>query len=125
MFYLGMEDLTANALIEILKQQTPDFQESTFVTYAQLEEYGMEVTRILLEEGDEAVFILSRDNTNALFFNYADFFEEKDSPNGLGVALKDGVSLPNLISTFRGYLPWSVLRAFSDERSIAKLKVAA
>lgn len=125
-FYLGMEDLTANALIEILKAQNKDnIHGSTFITYKRLEEYGTEVVKILLESNSEAVFLLSRNNTNAMYRDYGDLFEECESREGLGIALKEGVELNDLISTFRGYLPLSVLEAFSDKRSVALLGVAA
>lgn len=122
-FYIGIEDLAANAIIEIIEERgvSPDI----FVTYKKLEEYGAEVVNVLSEKGEKAVLILSRDCTNALFRNYSDIFEEKESTEGIGIALKEGVSLENLINTFRGYLAWDVLLAFVDKKSIAKLGVCA
>lgn len=124
MFYLGMKDLTANALIEILKarQNEQNQHDPVFVSYSQLEDYGMAVVEILLEHDEKAVFLLSRNDTDAFFYDYADFFEEVDTDDGLGIALKKGVELNTLIDTFRGYLPWSVLVAFSNERAVNTLK---
>jgi len=34
--------------------------------------------QILKENGEKAVLILSRDNTDALFKNYSEFFEEHE-----------------------------------------------
>ena len=72
-FYIGIEDLAANALIEIMKKT-----DRRFLTYSEIESYGAEVVQILKENGEKAVLILSRDNTDALFKNYSEFFEERE-----------------------------------------------
>ena len=46
-FYIGIEDLAANALIECLLKT----ENARFVTYKQLEEYGSEVIRFLNNKG--------------------------------------------------------------------------
>lgn len=118
--YIGIEDLAANALIEILNKN-----QKNFVTYAELEAYGAEVVSILNAQGEKAVLVLSRENTNNMFRNYSDIFEELDSENGLGIALKEGITIDTLIDKFRGYLAWDVLLAFIDDKSLAKLGVVA
>lgn len=118
--YIGIEDLAANALIEILNKT-----EKKFVTYAELECYGAEVVNILNEQGEKAVLILSRESTNDMFRNYSDIFEEQMLDTGLGIALKDGKTADDLIEKFRGYLAWDVLLAFVNKKSLAKLGVAA
>lgn len=55
-FYIGIEDLPANALIEVLKEPG-----KRFLTYYELENYGEKVFQILEERGGKAVLILSRD----------------------------------------------------------------
>ena len=72
-FYIGIEDLAANALIEILTKNS----EKRFVSYEELENYGAEVVKFLCEKGEKAILILSRDCTEAMFRNYSDFFEEQ------------------------------------------------
>lgn len=116
-FYIGIEDLAANALIEILSNS----KDVRFVTYEQLEKYGSEVIRLLNQKGDEAVLILSRDRTNDMFRSYSNFFEEVDSENGLGIQLKDGITCNDLINQFRGYLALDVLFAFIDDQSVSIL----
>lgn len=117
-FYIGIEDLAANALIELLQKN-----ERNYLTYDELEDYGTRVVRLLSEQGEKAVLLLSRDNTEALFRDYSDFFEE-DSFNGqLGIRLREGKNREDLIIQFRGYLALDVLMALVDERSIKALGV--
>lgn len=47
-FYIGIEDLAANALIEVLKKT-----DKRFLTYHELESYGSEVVQILKENGEK------------------------------------------------------------------------
>lgn len=119
-FYIGIEDLAANALIEILSKSEKDF-----VTYKELEGYGNEVVSILNSKEEKAVLILSRESTNDMFRNYSHIFEEQVFGEELGIKLKDGKAVDDLIEEFRGYLAWDVLLAFVDEKSLAKLGVAA
>ena len=118
-FFIGIEDLAANALIAVLAKEG-----RRFLTYNEIEEYGARVIQILTGKGEKAVLILSRENTNEMYRNYSDFFEEKKEGNGLGIYLKDGKSVDDLIARFRGYLALDVLLAFVDNRSIAALGVS-
>lgn len=117
-FYIGIEDLAANALIESMRRV-----EKNFLTYREIENYGSKVVQILNEQGERAVLILSRENTNELFRNYSDFFEEKEENEEKGVALKSGIELEDLIMQFRGYLALDVLMAFVNDRSVQALGV--
>ena len=121
-FYIGIEDLAANALIELLKIN----DDKRFVTYAEIEKYGNAVIQILKGKGERAVLILSRDNTNALFRNYSEFFEECANEVGvLGIRLKEDKKVIDLIQQFRGYLAIDVLLAFVDKESVKVLRACA
>ena len=76
-FCIGIEDLAANALIEILQSKNGDDSQN-IVTYAELEKYGAEVVHYLGEQGEKAVLILSRENTNHMLCSYSDFFVETE-----------------------------------------------
>ncbi len=117
-FYIGMEDLAANALIESIRRSG-----KTFLTYEEIEAYGSKVVELLNERGEKAVLILSRERTNALFRNYSDFFQEKVVSGKQGIELKESVTLEELIAQFRGYLALDVLLAFVNESSIQALGV--
>lgn len=118
--YIGIEDLAANALIEIF-----NYNDKKFVSYKELENYGAEVVNILHEKGEKAILILSRENTDALFRNYSDFFEERQFESEFGIALKANISVENLEEEFRGYLALDVLLAFINKASIMQLGVGA
>lgn len=117
-FYIGIEDLAANAMIEMLKKGS-----RRFLTYNEIEMYGAEVVQILKESGEKAVLILSRENTNALFRSYSEFFEEDEQNGKKGIKLKDDKEVGDLIQQFRGYLALDVLLAFMNQRSVQVLGV--
>ena len=117
-FYIGIEDLAANALIEIMKKT-----DRRFLTYSEIESYGAEVVQLLKENGEKAILILSRDNTDALFKNYSEFFEEQEEDGKKGILLKEGKNVEDLIQHFRGYLALDVLLAFMNQRSVQILGV--
>lgn len=115
-FYIGIEDLAANAMIEMLKKGG-----QRFLTYNEIEMYGAEVVQILRENGEKAVLILSRENTDALFRNYSEFFEESAQRGKRGIKLKGNKKIEDLIQQFRGYLALDVLLAFMNQRSVQVL----
>lgn len=116
--YIGIEDLAANALIEIL-----DSINGRFVSYKELEDYGMEVVRLLSTKGEKAVLILSREDTRKMLRNYSDLFEEASQDGVSGIRLKENVNSDQLIEKFRGYLALDVLLAFMNKESIKKLGI--
>lgn len=113
--YIGIEDLAANALIEILSNEKT--KDNKFVSYKTLEEYGMEVIGLLTEQGENAILILSREETRKMFRDYSDIFEEKCQNGETGVVLKEGITIKELIFKFRCYLSLEVLLAFMNEKS--------
>lgn len=118
-FYIGIEDLAANALIELLQKE----ENRSFITYKELERYGTQVVSLLSERGEKAVLLLSRENTNAMFRDYSEFFEEDSYDGNEGIRLRTGKSRKDLIVQFRGYLALDVLMALVDERSVSALGV--
>lgn len=119
-FFIGIEDLAANALIEVLS-----VGDRRFLTYSEIESYGNKVIEILNEDEERAVLILSRNNTSAMYSDYSEFFEEKVIDGERGIFLREEKNAEDLIANFRGYLPLSVLLAFVDPRSRQVLGVVA
>lgn len=117
-YYIGIEDLAANALIALLQSK----KKEKFVSYKELENYGQKVVQVLNKKGEKAILILSRDSTNALFRNYSDLFIESEEKDG--IKLIEGITEEELIEKFRGYLSWDVLLAFVDKESLQELGVA-
>lgn len=118
-FYIGIEDLAANALIEAFEKG-----QKRFVTYEEIESYGSEVVRLLNESGEKAILILSRESTNALFRNYSEYFVEKETELGVGIELNEDKAVDDLIEQFRGYLALDVLMAFVNESTVKALGVS-
>lgn len=111
-YYIQMEDLAANALIEALRIKN----DTDFLSYHDIETYGAQVVEILGRENHNAILILSRDQTNIFFHDYSDFFERDEKNGAPGVRLKAGKTRNNLIDAFRGYWPLT-----SSRRSLIKL----
>ena len=115
-YYIGIEDLVANALIERLRAN-----ESRFITYRDIESYGAKVVELLNEKNEKAVLILSRQETNAMLRDYSEFFEEKEADGLKGIELRESVSLEQLVAKFRGYLPLDILLAFINSQCVQAL----
>ena len=118
-FYIGIEDLAANALIEILEMEDKTPSQKS-VTYAELEKYGTEVVRHLKKNGEKAVIIFSRESTDVMLHNYSDFFEERE--NGTAIGLRKGKYVPDLIERFRTYLAFDLMMAFMADSPVQVLK---
>ena len=118
MYNIGIEDLAANALIEMMSKD----KSKRFVSYENFEDYGSEVLNFLNMTEKKAVLNLSRENTNLMFRKYSDVFKETVLNNQVRIALKPKVSTEDLIIKFRGYLAFDVLLAFVNKQTVAKLK---
>ena len=120
-FYIGIEDLAANALIEILQSKNGDDSQN-IVTYAELEKYGAEVVHYLGEQGEKAVLILSRESTNHMLCSYSDFFVETETDKKEpAIELRKGKTVSDLIERFWTYLEIDVLLAFMSEKTVSVL----
>ena len=116
MILITLVDLASNALIEILKNST-----RRFVSYSELEEYGMAVVEILKNSGEDVMLLLSRENTDSMLRDYSDIFEETTVEGVKGISLQTDISLDKLIERFRGCLLWDVLLAFVNKKATKKL----
>ncbi len=116
--YIGIEDLVANALIELVEKS-----QKNEVLFSQISNYGATVVKLLLAEGKKAVLVLSEEKTNVFLHDYSDYFELFDSENGEGFKLKQDVTVDQLWEKFRGYLSFDVMMAFMNETSVRALGV--
>lgn len=116
--YIGIEDLVANALIELV--ENTDKRE---VMFRELDEYGALVVKYLSAKNEQAVLILSKERTNKFLHDYSDYFELFTKGIEEGIRLKDGVSVEKLWEQFRGYLSVDVMLAFMDKDVIGALGV--
>lgn len=116
--YIGIEDLVANAIIELVEKS-----QRNEVLFSEINRYGATVVQILSEKNNKAVLILSKERTSTFLSDYSDFFELYTNGTEEGIRLKGNVSVSQLWEKFRGYLSIDVMMAFTDARSIAELGV--
>lgn len=119
-YYIGIEDLAANAMIEILEKKSREgiFENnSVVVTFKDLEDYGAEVVRYINNETTEkALLILSKASTEFMFRSYSDFFEEVDDESA--IKLREGKTVEDLKEKFRTYKAWELINAYMAETTV-------
>lgn len=116
--YIGIEDLVANAIIELVERSS-----RREVLFSEATRYGAEVVQILSEKNKRAVLILSRNSKNEFLHDYSNYFELFSNGEEEGIRLKENVTVQELWGKFRGYLPVDIMLAFMNERSVQKLGV--
>lgn len=117
---IGIEDLVANALIEMVDND----ENNREVTYKQLDEYGAVVIDTLNAKNEEAVLIISKERTNAFLHDYSDFFQVRmNARNEKCIALIEGKTTDELRKLFRGYLSLDMLMTFISEHSLQALGI--
>lgn len=117
-YYIGIEDLAANAMIEILKRKPSEApKEQPCVTFRDLEDYGSAVVKFINKQTDErAMLILSRASTVCMFRNYSEFFEETEDEDA--IRLREGKSVKDLERTFRAYKTMDLITAYAMESTV-------
>lgn len=118
-YYIGIESLVSNALIELLQEKQRK------VTFEAIEQYGAEVVRLLNDGGKDAVLILSREQTRGFILNCSKYFtiENPESPSGT-IELKDGFDESDLAKAFCGGIAVPVLQALLSKSALAVLRAA-
>ena len=110
--YIQMVDLVANALLTLLEQN-----QCRRISFQKLDEYGAKVIEVFTKNGQtEACLIMSREDQDALFDDYSDFFEPYCEANGeKGIQLNNGVTKEQLWRKFCLSLSLNVLKVFDNE----------
>ena len=116
MYYIEIENLVANALIERLEK----FNKRS-ITFSALDSYCNAVVANLKEGKKDVITIFSRESTEMFFHDYTDFFDVSED----AITLKDNIELKKLKEIFRINLALDVLLAFSCDKAIEVLKTAA
>lgn len=120
LIYIGIEDLVANALIELVENSN-----RREVLFKDLDEYGAMVVKYLNEKNEQAVLLLSKERTNDFLHDYSDMFEIFSDGINDGIKLKNDVEVEQLWEKFRGYLSVDVMMAFMDKMAVSKLGVVS
>lgn len=119
LIYIGIEDLVANALIELVEKEG-----KRQVFFKDLDAYGAMVIKYLNGKNEQAVLLVSQKRTNEFLHDYSEFFELFSEGINEGIRLKESVTVEELWEKFRVYLSVEVMMAFMDSISISKLGVS-
>lgn len=117
-YFIGIEDLVANALIEQV-----DKTGIREIGFAKLNEYGASVVKTLNKQNQEAILLLSRERTNTFIHNCSDYFTIRDDEEGMFIILNEGITTDQLRRQFRANIAFNVLLAFISEQSLQALGV--
>lgn len=115
-YYIGVEDLVANALIELVEQTG-----NRTVSFSQLHKYGDAIIAKLKKDNTEAMLIFTREKTDQFFHNCSDVFSITETEHDVLITLKDGISTTYLRQRFRIRLALSLLKAFVAEDVLNKI----
>lgn len=94
--YIGIEDLVANAIIELVEKS-----QRNEVLFSEINRYGATVVQILSEKDNKAILILSKERTSAFLNDYSDFFELYTNGTEEGIRLKENISVSQLWEKFK------------------------
>ncbi|MEG0375363.1 MAG: hypothetical protein RR547_02095 [Raoultibacter sp.] len=119
-YYIGIEDLVSNALIELIEQS-----EKRTVSFKDLSKYGNAVVKILNNSDERAILILSRDRTDSFLRNCTEYFSigEDSATRDMTIALKAQYSPEDLRRLFRVAMSFEMILAFTDKEALSELGV--
>ena len=117
MLYLDIEDIVANAMIELNK-----IDGSRSVPIWVAEQYGNEVSRYLGNQGYYTKMRINRERTYRFEEQYGEFFTSYQQGKEKGYVLNDGKDIEDLVRKFRGYLDLEVILAFINPQATETLQ---
>lgn len=105
--FIGIEDLVANALIEIVEKTS-----NRTVMFSQLNKYGEAIVAKLRTEKIDATLIYNRNTTDQFFHDCSNLFTISEIDNDISITLNESVSTTYLRKRFRVNLALHMLSAF-------------
>lgn len=106
--YIEIEDLVANAFIELVEKKG-----QREVLFKELDDYGAQVVGALNRDGEtKAILVISRESQTAMLEDYTDMFEPFEKDEAKGIRLKAGISSIQLWKRFCVSLSVKVIEAF-------------
>jgi len=117
--YIGIEDLIAGALIELNEQENAQRK----ISLRTLADYGSIIVKILINSGQDAILLLTRDSTYEFVHDYADYFCIKEYDGIEYIELKEGVNVEDVRREFRKNLTVDLAKALNEKESLAVLAV--
>lgn len=117
--YIGIEDLVASALIELMRHA----ESNRKVSLQTLADYGTVIVKILTESGQDAILFLTRESTYEFVHDYAEYFSIKMYDSIEYIELKEGITDQDLRRQFRRNLTVDLAKALTEKESLKVLKV--
>ena len=111
--FIGIEDLVANALIEIVEKTS-----NRTVSFSQLNKYGEAIVAKLKTEKFDATLIFNRDTTDQFFHDCSNLFTISENDKDISITLNENVSTSYLRKRFRVNLALHMLSAFVSDDAI-------
>ena len=100
--FVGAEHLIAKMLIESHEQE---------ISLIKLNQLGICVRRLSIEEGVGAVFLTSREEVYSAVYDYSDYFQciYNEDNKLIGIKINDAKSVDDLNAKFIKYLPDAIM----------------
>lgn len=115
--YIGIEDLVASALIELMKRE----EHNRKISLQTLADYGSVIVKILASSGQNAILFLTKESTYEFVHDYAEFFSIVDYEGIEYIELKSTVTIEDLRRQFRKNLTVDLAKALVGEESLKVL----
>ena len=119
--YIGIEDLVANALIEMMRSEEANRR----ISVKTLADYGTVIVRLLTASGQNAILFLTKESTYEFVHDYAEYFSIIEHENIEYIELKDGVQAEELRRQFRKNLTVDLAKALTGEESLRALGISS
>ena len=117
--YIGIEDLVASALIELMKREEANRK----ISLQTLADYGTVIVRLLTESGQNAILFLTKESTYEFVHDYADYFSIEVYDDIEYIELKDGITVEELRRQFRKNLTVDLAKALTGKESLEVLQI--
>ena len=115
--YIGIEDLVASALIELMKRE----EHNRKVSLQTLADYGSVIVKILSSSGQNAILFLTKESTYDFVHDYAEFFSIADYEGIEYIELRSAITIEDLRRQFRKNLTVDLAKALVGEESLKVL----
>lgn len=115
--YIGIEDLVASALIEVMKRERTNRK----VSLQALSNYGTVIVRLLTQSGQSAILFLTKESTYEFVHDYSEFFSIRNYEGIEYIELEEGVTVEDLRCQFIKNLTVDIAKALGKEESLQAL----
>lgn len=115
--YIGIEDLVASALIELMKKE----ESTRRVSLQALSQYGTVIVKLLVKSGQDAILFLTKESTYEFVHDYAEFFSIGEHDGIEYIELQEGITVEDLRRQFRKNLTVDLARVLGEQESLEAL----